>query len=69
MRKEFLSEEFWQYVLKKLNGIIAQGYDHLDINMEFLSVVKGLFSCNISREVKQILKEVNKALLKIKDMQ
>lgn len=69
LRKEFLSEEFWQYVLKKLNGIIAQGYDHLDINMEFLSVVKGLFSCNISREVKQILKEVNKALLKIKDMQ
>lgn len=49
--------------------MIAEIYDYLEINMEFLSAVKGLLGCNISREIKQILKEVNKALLKIKDMQ
>ena len=38
-------------------------------HMEFLSVVKGLFRCNINTDVKQILGKVNAALLKIKDMQ
>ena len=43
LRNEFLSKEFWEYVLGRLNNVIDQGYDYLRINMEFLSVVKGLF--------------------------
>ena len=69
LRKEFLSKEFWEYVLERLNGVVDQGYDYLSINMEFLSVVKGLFRCNINTDVKKILGKVNAALLRIKDMQ
>lgn len=69
LRNEFLSKEFWNYVLQRLNCVISQGYDYLGINMEFLSVVRGLFSCNISTEVKQVLQKVNAALSRIKDMQ
>lgn len=68
LRNEFLSKEFWEYVLKRLNSVIDQGYDYLRINMEFLSVVKGLFRCNINTDVKQILGKVNAALLKIKQI-
>ena len=69
LRNEFLSKEFWDYVLQRLNCVISQGYDYLGINMEFLSVVKGLFSCDISPEVKQVLQKVNAALSRIRDMQ
>ena len=69
LRNEFLSKEFWNYVLQRLNCVISQGYDYLEINMEFLSVVRGLFSCNISTEVKQVLQKVSAALSRIKDMQ
>lgn len=69
MRNEFLSKEFWDYVLQRLNWVINQGYDCLGINMEFLSVVNGLFSCDISTEVKQVLQKVNAALSRIRDMQ
>lgn len=69
LRNEFLSKEFWEYVLGRLNNVIDQGYDYLRINMEFLSVVKGLFKCNITPDVKQVLGKVNAALLKIKTMQ
>lgn len=37
--------------------------------MEFLSVVNGLFRCNTTADVKQILGKVHAALLKIKAMQ
>lgn len=69
LRNEFLCKEFWEYVLEQLNAVINQGYDYLRINMEFLSVVKGLFRCNITAEVKQALGQVNAALQKIKDLQ
>lgn len=69
LRNEFLSKEFWDYVLQRLNWVINQGYDCLGINMEFLSVVNGLFSCDISTEVKQVLQKVNAALSRIRDMQ
>lgn len=68
LRNEFLSKEFWEYVLERLNSVIEQGYDYLRINMEFLSVVKGLFRCNITSDAKQILGKVNAALLKIQAM-
>lgn len=55
--------------MERLNGVVDQGYDYLSINMEFLSVVKGLFRCNINTDVKKILGKVNAALLSIKDMQ
>ncbi len=68
LRNEFLSKEFWEYVLERLNSVIEQGYDYLRINMEFLSVVKGLFRCNITSDVKQVLGKVNAALQKIQAM-
>ena len=68
LRNEFLCKEFWEYVLERLNDIINEGYDHLGINMEFLSVVNGLFRCNVTPEVKQTLGGVNAALQKIKNL-
>lgn len=68
LRNEFLSKEFWDYVLQKLNCVISQGYNYSEINMEFQSVVKGLFNCNISTEVRQTLQKVNATLSRIKDI-
>ncbi len=68
LRSQFLSKEFWLYVLSVLNDIIQTGYDYRRINMEFISIVNGLFSCNITDEVKRILGQVNAALQRIKVM-
>lgn len=69
LRNEFLCNDFWEYVYERLNDIINEGYDYLGINMEFLSVVNGLFRCNIAPEVKQTLGRVNAELQKIKNLQ
>lgn len=66
LRNEFLSKDFWEYVLNELDEIINSGYDYKNINMEFLSVVNGLFKCNVSPETKILLGKVNGALQKIK---
>ena len=59
LRDEFLSKEFWEYVYERLSAVKRQGYDYLNINREFSSVIKALFRCNISNETKQILGKVN----------
>lgn len=69
LRNEFLCNEFWEYVYERLNDIINKGYGYLGINMEFLSIVNGLFRCNIAPEVKQTLGRVNAVLQKIKNLQ
>ena len=69
LRNEFLCNEFWEYVYERLNDIINKGYGYLGINMEFLSIVNGLFRCNIAPEVKQTLGRVNAELQKIKNLQ
>ena len=66
LRDEFLSKDFWEYVLNELDEIINSGYDYKNINMEFLSVVNGLFKCNVSSETKIVLGKVNGALQKIR---
>lgn len=68
LRKEFLSNEFWTYVLGRLNDVITQGYDYLGIHQEAYSVVKGLFRCDISAEVKCTLGKVNQAMERIKQI-
>lgn len=68
LRSQFLSKEFWLYVLDVLNDIITKGYDYRRINMEFISIVNGLFRCNITDEVKGVLGQVNAALQRIKSM-
>lgn len=68
LRSQFLSKEFWLYVLNVLNDVIQTGYDYRRINMEFISIVNGLFRCNITDEVKGILGQVNAALQRIKVM-
>lgn len=68
LRSKLLSNEFWEYVLKKLDGIITTGFDYLNINSEFYAVVKGLFNCQVTRETKITLGRVNSKLTMIKKM-
>ena len=68
LRNEFLSKDFWEYVLSRLSDVIQTGYDYLNIDDEFPSIVKGLFKCGISSEVKQLLGKVNSALHDIQIM-
>ncbi|MBT2763385.1 hypothetical protein [Paenibacillus sp. ISL-20] len=68
LRSQFLSKEFWLYVLNELNDVVQTGYDYRRINLEFISIVNGLFRCNITDEVKGILGQVNSALQRIKIM-
>ncbi|MCI7301827.1 MAG: hypothetical protein SOR93_17375 [Clostridiales Family XIII bacterium] len=58
-------EKIYEQVDDK-NSVISQGYDYLGINQEMYPVVKGLFKCDISTEVKRTLGRVNEALEKIK---
>lgn len=68
LRAELLSEEFWEYVLEQLNLVITEGFDYKHINMEFKSVVNGLFKCDVSNDVKKLLGQVNAALVKIQSL-
>lgn len=66
LRNDFLSKEFWEFVLERLNDITSTGWDYISVSDEFLSVVKGLFKCNLSHDVRNILGNVHAALVKIK---
>lgn len=68
LRSVFLSKEFWTYVLDNLNEVIKSGYDYKNINWEFGSVIKGIFRCNITDEVKTLLGKVNAAYNLIKTL-
>lgn len=68
LRKDFLSKGFWDYVLEELKEIIQAGYDYKNIDKEFMSIVKGLFRCNITNEVRIVLGKVNAALQEISAM-
>lgn len=69
LRNDFLSKEFWKHVVDALNDRIENNFGYQSINMEILSVVNGLFKCNITPEVRVLLGETNAALQKIKLMQ
>ena len=56
-------------MLKELNNIITEDSCYKNVNIEFKSVVKGLFRCGISDDVKIILKEVYSLLTKILEKQ
>lgn len=66
LRNDFLSKEFWEFVLERLNDITSTGWDYISVSDEFLSVVKGLFKCNLSHDVRNILGNLHAALVKIK---
>lgn len=68
LRADFLSKDFWEYVLDKLNNVISEGFDYLSINDEFGAVVKALFKCNIGCDVKAVLGKVNRAYSEIRKM-
>ena len=59
LRDVFLSKGFWEYVYERLSKVEQQGFDYLNINREFPSVIKALFRCNITNETKQILGKIN----------
>lgn len=65
LRDEFLSTEFWEYVYERLTEVEKIGYDYLNINSEFPSVIKSLFRCNITDKTKQVLGKVNALTTKI----
>ncbi len=69
LRADFLSQEFWEYVVNELNKRIESNFGYNSIDMEFLSVVNGLFKCDITPEVKKLLGKVNALLHQIKNMQ
>ena len=69
LREDFLSEKFWEYVVNELNQRIENDFGYDLINMEFLSVINGLFKCNITPEVKKLLGKANLLLRQIRDMQ
>lgn len=66
LRSDFLSKDFWEFVLKRLDQIVSEGWDYMFISNEFLSVVNGMFKCNISSDTKKILGKVHAKLVKIK---
>jgi len=68
LRTDFLSKDFWEYVVDSLTSRIENNFGYESINMEFLSVINGLFKCDITPEVKTLLGKANAALQKIKKM-
>lgn len=69
LRADFLSKEFWEYVVTSLNSRIENNFGCQTVDMEFLSVVNGLFKCEITPEVKTLLGKANAALQQIKKIQ
>ncbi len=65
LRQSLLSVDFWNYVYEKLNEIIGTGYDFRNINPEFASIVKGLFTCGVEPDVRLALVKVNAQLTQI----
>ena len=66
LRSDFLSKDFWEFVLKRLDQVVSDGWDYMFISNEFLSVVNGMFKCNISSDTKKILGKVHAKLVEIK---
>ena len=64
LRQVFLSEDFWKYVLKQLEEVEKKGFNYLHFDNEFIAIINGLFSCNISPTTKTVLGKVH-AKLKI----
>ena len=65
LRADFISNDFWLFVLDKLDDVIKTGYDYLGIDREFFAVVKGLFRCDLPGDTKATLAKVNAALSQI----
>lgn len=59
LREEFLSKDFWAYVLERLTAVKERGFDYLNINKEFSAVVRALFRCDITDETRTLLGRVN----------
>lgn len=62
LRKDILCNEFWEFVLNKLDEVETLGFGKTSINSEFCSVVKCIFCCDISEPTKRTLGKVNAKL-------
>ena len=62
LRSIFYSHAFWQHVLNSLQHDITIGRP---IHPEFKSVIKGMFNCGVSSDVKKLLAQVNSLLKSI----
>lgn len=62
LRKDILCNEFWEFVLNKLNELGTLGFGKNSISGEFRSVVRCIFGCDISEPTKRTLGKVNAKL-------
>ena len=68
LRRALYSCEFWNYVLEQLNEALLEQYGCFKIDERFQAVLNGMFSCGVSNEVKEILRQVNITYKKLKEL-
>lgn len=62
LRSDLLSKDFWEYVEGEIDKSENEKQIPFKINREFLSIVKGLFSCIYETDTKKVLARVNAKL-------
>jgi len=62
LRQVFLSKGFWEYVLEQLEKVEKSGFNYLHFNTELITIVNGLFGCNIPQATKKVLGKVHAKL-------
>ena len=65
LRQDILCNDFWKFVLNKLDEVEVSGIGRDSIDKELCSVVKCIFGCNLSAETKATLGKVNAKLSRL----
>ena len=65
LRQDILCNDFWEFVLNKLDEVEVSGIGKNSIDKELCSVVKCIFGCNLSAETKATLGKVNAKLSRL----
>ena len=65
LRQDILCNDFWKFVLNKLDEVEVSGIGRDSIDKELCSVVKCIFGCNLSDETKATLGKVNAKLSRL----
>lgn len=65
LRQDILCNDFWKFVLNKLDEVEVSGIGRDSIDKELCSVVKCIFGCNPSAETKATLGKVNAKLSRL----
>ena len=62
LRTDILSNDFWMFVLDELDKAIAARIGKISIDREFCSIIKCLFQCDITKQTKATLGQINAKL-------